>query len=101
MLLFKKKFLPAIRCGEKAQTNRLWKHRHMRAGQRSYIPGVGPIRVTVVEEVAIDDLTEAEAVSDGSASAPALIAELRTMYDDKLAEGYRVFRVVFERAEKQ
>ena len=45
MLLFKKKFLPAIRAGEKTQTIRLWKFRHLRSGQRSYIPGVGYIRI--------------------------------------------------------
>ena len=54
MLLFKKKFLPAIRSGEKTQTIRLWKFRHMRAGQRSYIPGIGPIHITRVEPVEID-----------------------------------------------
>ena len=40
MLLFKKKFLAAIRSGRKTQTIRLWKHQRMRSGQRSYIPGV-------------------------------------------------------------
>ena len=39
VLLFNKRFLPAIRCGQKTQTIRLWRHRRMRAGQRSYIPG--------------------------------------------------------------
>ena len=51
MLLFKKKFLPAIRAGQKTQTIRLWKYRKMRPGQRSYIPGAGYIRLTKVEEV--------------------------------------------------
>jgi hypothetical protein len=49
MLLFKKKFLPAIRRGEKTQTVRLWKHRRLRPGQRSYIPGAGAIRVKAVD----------------------------------------------------
>ncbi len=69
MLLFKKKFLQAIRAGEKTQTIRLWKHRRMRAGQRSYIPGVGAIRVTLVEEVELDRLTDADARPDGFVSA--------------------------------
>ena len=72
MLLFKKKFLPAIRSGEKTQTIRLWKFRHMRAGQRSYIPGIGPIRITCVEPVDIDALTDADAIPDGFPSAAAL-----------------------------
>lgn len=65
MLLFKKKFLAAIRAGEKTQTIRLWKHRRMRAGQRSYIPGIGPIRLTAVDEVDLDGLTDADARPDG------------------------------------
>ena len=49
MLLFKKKFLPAIRSGEKTQTIRLWKWRMMRPGQRSYIPGAGYVAIERVE----------------------------------------------------
>lgn len=97
MLLFKKKFLPAIRSGEKTQTIRLWKFRHMRAGQRSYIPGIGPIRITLVEPVDIDALTDADAIPDGFPSADALQTELRTIYGEKLAQGRKAFRIGFER----
>jgi hypothetical protein len=100
MLLFKRKFLSAIRCGEKTQTIRLWKHRMMRQGQRSYIPGVGAIRITVVEAVEINALTDADAVPDGFATADALREELRTIYDERLAAGYQAFRISFERAEE-
>jgi hypothetical protein len=96
MLLFKKKFFPAIRCGEKTQTIRLWKFRHMRSGQRSYIPGVGHIRVTLVEPVEIDALTDADAIPDGFSSAAELQHELRTIYGDKLAQGHQAFRIAFE-----
>jgi hypothetical protein len=96
MLLFKKKFLPAIRSGEKTQTIRLWKFRHMRSGQRSYIPGVGHIRIKLVEPVDIDALTDADAIPDGFASASALQNELRTIYGEKLAAGYKAFRISFE-----
>ena len=65
MLLFKKKFLPAIRRGEKTQTIRLWKHRRLKAGQRSYIPGVGPIRVTAVDQIDLGQLGEEDARADG------------------------------------
>ena len=65
MLLFKKKFLPAIRSGQKTQTIRLWKHRRMRPGQRSYIPGVGHIRLIAVDEVDLAQLTDADARPDG------------------------------------
>lgn len=96
MLLFKKKFLPAIRAGEKTQTIRLWKFRHMRTGQRSYIPGVGYIRITLVEPVDVDCLTDADAIPDGFTSAVALQNELRTIYGEKLATGYQAFRIAFE-----
>ena len=95
MLLFKRKFLPAIRSGAKTQTIRLWKHRMMKAGQRSYIPGVGPIRIDCVEQVEIRDLTDEDAIPDGFTSAVALRQELRTIYGDRLKTDYKAFRVVF------
>lgn len=100
MLLFKRKFLPAIRCGEKTQTIRLWKHRMMRQGQRSYIPGIGDIRVTMVEAVEIDTLTDADAIPDGFATADALREELHAIYGERLAAGYQAFRIGFVRAEE-
>ena len=96
MLLFKKKFLPAIRAGEKTQTIRLWKYRRMRTGQRSYIPGIGHIRVTVVEEVELDRLTDADARPDGFETADQLRAEITQLYPEQLAAGYRAYRIVFE-----
>lgn len=95
MLLFKKKFLPAIRCGEKTQTIRLWRWRMMRVGQRSYIPGVGYIRIDQVEQVQLKDLTDEDALPDGFISADALRSELESIYAEKLADGYKAFRVVF------
>jgi hypothetical protein len=97
MLLFKRKFLSAIRSGAKTQTIRLWKWRRMRGGQRSYIPGVGPIRIMSVEPVDVDALTDDDAIPDGFPSAAALQTELRTIYGDKLADGHQAYRIVFER----
>ena len=96
MLLFKKKFLAAIRSGEKTQTIRLWKHRRMRAGQRSYIPGAGYIRITAVEAVELDQLTDADARPDGFETADQLRAEVARLYPQQLAQGYRAYRVRFE-----
>ena len=95
MLLFKKKFLPAIRSGEKTQTIRLWKHRRMKAGQRSYIPGVGHVRVDAVDAVELDELTDADAVPDGFPTADSLRSELRSIYGAKIQSGYRAYRVRF------
>ena len=100
MLLFKRKFFDAIRRGEKTQTIRLWKHRMMRSGQRSYIPGVGPIRITAVEPVDLDALTDADAVPDGFPTAAALQQELRTIYGEQLKNGHQAFRVVFHRVDE-
>jgi hypothetical protein len=97
MLLFKKKFLPAIRIGEKTQTIRLWKYRRMRTGQRSYIPGVGHIRLTAVDEVNLAELTDDDARPDGFVSADALRAELAQLYPEQLAAGYRAYRIRFEK----
>ncbi len=95
MLLFKKKFLPAIRSGEKTQTIRLWKHRRMRAGQRSYIPGVGYIRITAVDCVRLDELTDEDARPDGFATADLLRTEISQIYPKQLAAGHEAYRVVF------
>ncbi len=86
MLLFKKKFLPAIRCREKTQTIRLWNVCRMKAGQRSYIPGAGYIRVTAVTPVDVASLTDADALQK----------ELQTLYAEQLQAGYRAYRITFE-----
>ena len=96
MLLFKKKFLPAIRAGSKTQTVRLWKHRRVRAGQRSYIPGVGYIRILTVDQVQLDDLTDDDARPDGFESAAELLAEIEQMYAEQIAAGYQAYRLTFE-----
>lgn len=95
MLLFKKKFLSAIRAGHKTQTIRLWKHRRMRSGQRSYIPGAGYIRVTAVDEVVLDELTDEDARADGFETADQLRAEIAQLYGDQSAVDHRAYRVAF------
>ncbi|MEE9602267.1 MAG: ASCH domain-containing protein [Thermoguttaceae bacterium] len=95
MLLFKKKFLADIRTGQKTQTVRLWKHRRMRAGQRSYIPGVGYIRITAVEKVELEKLTDADAKPDGFETADQLRAEIANLYAEQLAEGHQAYRIAF------
>ena len=100
MLLFKRRFLPSIRRGEKTQTIRLWRWRMMRAGQRSYIPGAGYIRIDCVEQVRLEDLTDEDAVPDGFETADALREEINAIYGDKIAAGHQAFRVVFHLLEE-
>ena len=95
MLLFKKKFLPAIRRGEKTQTIRLWKHRRLRPGQRSYIPGIGAIRILAVDEVHLEELTDDDARPDGFDTADALRGEIGQLYPDRVAAGCKAFRIRF------
>jgi len=96
MLLFKKKFLPAIRRGEKTQTIRLWKHRRLRAGQRSYVPGAGYIRILAVDRIELDRLTDADARLDGFHSADALREEIGRLYPSGRETGHQAYRVAFE-----
>jgi hypothetical protein len=96
VLLFKKKFLEAIRSGEKTQTIRLWNVCRMKAGQRSYIPGAGYIRVVSVDPVDLQLLEDEDARPDGFATAAALRAEIAALYADQLAAGYRAYRIRFE-----
>lgn len=95
MLLFKKRFLPAIRAGTKTQTVRLWQHRRMKVGQRSYIPGAGYICVLAVDPVNLDDLDEQDALADGFPSPEALRREIAELYPAELAAGYQAYRVRF------
>lgn len=98
MLLFNKKFLDAIRSGDKTQAIRLWKHRRMKVGQRSYIPGVGAIRITAVDVIELSDLTEEDARRDGFESAAVLRQEIDRIYaDDSDAQHRQPYRVRFER----
>src|SRR5262249_1058340 len=73
----------------------LWKWRKMKPGQRSYIPGVGYIRVEAVDEVSLDQLTNDDARLDGFESAVALRAEIEQLYPKELAAGHRAFRIRF------
>jgi len=95
MLLFKKRFLDAIRAGTKTQTIRVWKVRRMRTGQRSYIPGAGYIQVDSVEEISLDELSDEDAPPDGFDSLGQLRAELTELYGEELGRESRAYRVRF------
>jgi hypothetical protein len=68
----------------------------MRTGQRSYIPGVGYIRIAEVAAVELTELTDADAVPDGFETADALRQEITELYAEKLARGFSAYRVVFK-----
>ena len=95
MLLFKQKFLEAIKGGTKTQTIRLWQYRRMRAGQRSYIAGIGYIRIESVERVELDQLTDDDAKLDGFKNADALREEIRSLYDADALARLKAFKIRF------
>ena len=95
MLLFKKKFLDLIRQGEKTQTIRIWPHRKLRVGQRSYIPGVGYIAIEAVDPVELDQLSNDDARLDGFTTAGHLRSEIAQLYPEGLTNAQQVFRVRF------
>ena len=95
MLLFKKKFLEQIRRGEKTQTIRLWKHRKMKPGQRSYIPGIGYIAIVSVEPMELARLTDDDALLDGFPSADLLRKEIRSLYTADMRKKLTPFRIRF------
>ena len=67
----------------------------MKAGQRSYVPGAGHIRITAVDEVRLEELTDADAQPDGFATAEQLRLEIARLYPQQLAQGYFAYRVRF------
>jgi hypothetical protein len=68
----------------------------MKAGQRSYIPGAGYIRVLAVDEVQFAELTDADARPDGFETVKELRAEIARIYDGSPSAGYKAYRVRFE-----
>ena len=87
MLLMKKVFFDAIRSGRKATTVRFWRRQMVRPGEVHTMPGLGKVRIDEVREVALSDLTDADAVADGFASAADLTAALKRMYPTLGATG--------------
>ena len=68
----------------------------MKAGQRSYIPGAGYIRVVSVDAVDLPSLSDEDAPPDGFSTADALRQELTALYAGQLAAGHRAYRIRFE-----
>ena len=95
MLLFKAKFIEAIKSGKKTQTIRLRRYCRMKPGQRSYIPGVGYIAITSIERVELDQLTDADAVLDGFPTADALRAELCDLYGADMLARRKLYIIRF------
>ncbi len=96
VLLLKRHLVALVRAGKKSQTIRLWSRPIVCAGQISYTPGLGRLRILRVEELAdFHALTDADAIADGFSNRAELLAELERHYP-VIPAGKRLFRVVFQ-----
>jgi hypothetical protein len=96
MLLLKRHLVDLVRAGKKRQTIRLWSRAMLSAGQISYTPGLGRMKITAVDVLpSLGALTEADARADGFDSLAALLDEIRRIYGDKPL-GRTIFRIKFE-----
>src|SRR3954462_8724112 len=97
MLLLKKHLVALVRAGKKRQTIRLWTRANLRAGQISYTPGLGKMKITAIDQLAsLSDLTEADAKADGFDSLGELLAEIRRIYGKSIPKDRKVFRIKFD-----
>lgn len=94
-ILFKQRFLDAIRRGEKTTTLRRWKSCRLQAGSRAKAPGLGWLNIHSCERIELKDLTEADALADGFKSLKELMATLAQIYPNCATDGREWFRVVF------
>jgi hypothetical protein len=98
MLLMKKRFFEAIRSGEKTTTLRYWRRRMVRPGTLSTVPGLGKVRIDSADPVDFDQLTDADARSDGFADLAELRAALHELYPAERREGRKLYLVRFSLA---
>lgn len=100
MLLLKRHLVQLVREGRKRQTIRLWSRAAVRAGQISYTPGLGRMRIAAVDILpSLAALTEEDARADGFGSLGELRAEIRKIYGplgEGGVKGRTLFRIKFE-----
>jgi hypothetical protein len=94
-ILFKRRFIDAIRRGDKTTTLRRWKSCSLRAGSRARAPGFGWLDILSCEKIDLKDLTEADAQADGFGSLKELLKTLAQIYPNCATDGKNWFRVVF------
>ena len=96
MLLLKKHLVDLVRAGKKRQTIRYWTRPIVYAGQISFTPGLGKMKILRVEELAgYQSLTLNDARDDGFDTLEELLAELKRNYPE-VPPGKRLYRVVFQ-----
>jgi hypothetical protein len=100
MLLLKRHLVQLVREGRKRQTVRLWTRAAVRAGQISFTPGLGRMKILAVDVLpSLDALTEEDARADGFETLRDLRAEIRKIYGPLGKGGVKgrtLFRIKFE-----
>jgi hypothetical protein len=99
-ILFKRRFIDAIRRGQKTTTLRRWKSCHVRAGTVASSPGVGWLTILSCREISLKELTAADAQADGFKSLKDLMATLAEFYPDQKSDGRKWYRVEFRHETK-
>ncbi len=96
MLLLKKHLVELVRAGKKRQTIRYWTRPIVFAGQISFTPGLGKMKILRVDELAgYESLTLNDSRDDGFETLEELLAELKRNYP-QVPPGKRLYRVVFQ-----
>jgi len=95
MLLMQKKYFDAIRAGRKTTTLRFWRSCRVRPQSRHRVPGLGTIRIEDVRTVDWDELTDADARSDGFPCLEALKQALHELYPAEARTGRNLYRIHF------
>ena len=67
----------------------------MKPGQRSYVPGVGYITITSIEQIEVANLDDSDARLDGFATADLLREEIRSLYDADALARLKAFKIRF------
>jgi hypothetical protein len=67
----------------------------VRAGAKVRVLGVGWLKIISCDEIALGELTAADAQADGFKSLKELMATLREIYPNHKSDGRKWYRVVF------
>lgn len=100
-ILFKRRFIDAIRRGDKTTTLRRWKSCRLRRGARVSVPGAGWLKILSCKPIKLKDLTDKDAQADGFTSLKDLLVTLGQLYPDQKSDGRKWYRVVFRHEEQE
>ncbi len=95
MLLMKKVFFDAIRCGDKTTTLRYWRRKMVRPGSVHSVRGLGQLRIDDLHVVEADDLTDTDAIADGLAGRAELNSLLHQLYTPDQRRQRTLYKVSF------